>query len=439
MVLENATSGDSFTGDAPSSDADPYSPDSAPSGSFQASAAAGAQSYRIKLDQLPKAMYPMNGEANRRATIHSITENCRHASAVLKRPLNQDEVDAIAFHFAKSIRVVSIGIPAGIALGLLTAWRGRRQFSFPGWKMKEGSKFNPDEFGPLVKGPRARAAWHAVRANIYGLMGGLVGMFLMSTYATTLNAVGTTSDPRLQDYINALRSRAEEQRGKQQPQGRPVGQRNPVTSQEGRMDEQARRAAQRIGMETQYNRQNVQRKVADYDDMSPTSGSWANENSSVSSDTGLLSDSQMRSQEQRQQSDSNSSVSNDNRPNTFQMDKVTPQSRGFDQDDASPTVGAASNSGSSWDRIRREAASGKHASQQPTKARPWPTADRDRNRVNPEQRQGSTSDDSFSFSETDEERQLAKREAQKDFDARIERERNGGEFTEGSKTGGWRR
>lgn len=395
----------------------------------------------------------MSGEGNRIAMTKSINDNCRHAAGILKRPLNQDEVDAISFHFAKSIRTVSMGMPLGVALGALYAYRGREKFTFPGWQMKEGSTFNPDKFTPLLQGQRARVAWHLTRFNVYAFVGAMAGTLFFSTYATTLNAVGTGTDPRLQDYINALKVRADEQRAQQQPQQRPVGQRNPVSSQEGRMDQQAQRAAQRLGMETQYNRQDVQRKVSDYDDMSPTSGSgsWADENASVSSDTGLLSDSQMRSQEIRHRSDSESSVSNDNRANTFSMDKATTQPRTFDQrDDASPTSPTArstssssSNSGSTWARIRQEAATGKHSSQQPAKASAWPTPNRNNETGNPsikaEQRQGSSLGDSFTFSETDEERQLAKTEAQNEFDARVERERHGGDFQERGGQGGWRR
>lgn len=449
MVLEGATSSDSFAEDAPSNDMDPYASDSPRPASFQSVAGSGAQSYRINFDQLPQPIFPMNGEGNRVAMNKSINDNCRHAASILKRPLNQDEVDAISFHFAKSVRTVSMGMPLGVAMGAVYAYRGREKFSFPGWTMKEGSTFNPEQFTPLFKGPRARLAWHALRFNVYAFVGAIAGTLFFSTYATTLNAVGTGTDPRLQDYINALKTRADEQRGQQQPQQRPVGQRNPINSQEGRMDQQAQRAAQRLGMETQYNRQDIQRKVSDYDDMSPTSGTWADENSSVSSDTGLLSDSQMRSQELHQQADNKSSVSNDNRVNTFQMDKVTPQPQNSDQDDSvSPTARPASspstNSGSAWARIRQEAASGSHSSQQPAKASAWPKPSRSNETGNPsikaEQRQGSTLGDSFSFSETDEERQLAKTEAQKDFDARVERERHGGEFQEGGGRGsGWKR
>jgi len=44
--------------------------------------------------------------------------------------------------------------------------------------------------------------------------------------------------------------------------------------------------------------------------------------------------------------------------------------------------------------------------------------------------------DSFTFDEREEDRQLAKAEAQRDFDARIERERQGRDFAEGSRGGG---
>jgi hypothetical protein len=48
-----------------------------------------------------------------------------------------------------------------------------------------------------------------------------------------------------------------------------------------------------------------------------------------------------------------------------------------------------------------------------------------------EQREGATTGDSFAFSKTEEERTYAKEEAQKEFDARVERERRGGDFSKG--------
>ena len=101
-------------------------------------------------------------------------------------------------------------------------------------------------------------------------------------------------------------------------------------------------------------------------------------------------------------------------------------------DDASPTGGSfplnedKNSGGSTWDRIRRNAASGQAQPDQRSHhntARP----------IQREQSESSTLGDSFSFSSTDEERQLAKTEAQREFDDRLERERKGGDFEDRGK------
>jgi hypothetical protein len=82
---------------------------------------------------------------------------------------------------------------------------------------------------------------------------------------------------------------------------------------------------------------------------------------------------------------------------------------------------------SAWDRIRRKSASG-----QPQTSAPGISVNRKQT-----ERQGAMVGDSFAFSSTDEERQLAKEEAQKDFDARVERERQGRNFEEGIAKKSW--
>jgi hypothetical protein len=102
-------------------------------------------------------------------------------------------------------------------------------------------------------------------------------------------------------------------------------------------------------------------------------------------------------------------------------------------DDASPLVSsqpAPARSGSTWDRIRQESASSKGSPRQSPTNTP---------QIRREQQEGSTLGDSFSFASSDEERQLAKTEAQKEFDARVERERQGGDFAETGAKGGWRK
>jgi hypothetical protein len=49
-----------------------------------------------------------------------------------------------------------------------------------------------------------------------------------------------------------------------------------------------------------------------------------------------------------------------------------------------------------------------------------------------EQAQSPTASDDYAFSKETEERSLARDQAQKEFDARVERERRGGDFSSGS-------
>jgi hypothetical protein len=105
----------------------------------------------------------------------------------------------------------------------------------------------------------------------------------------------------------------------------------------------------------------------------------------------------------------------------------------FDDDDASPTGGmfqdeVNSNSAqqqsrpgeSTWDRLRRGAPAPQQQRAQPPR-RPEPERR--------EQREGSTLGDSYTFVEGDEERKMARERAQQEFDERIERERQGRDFT----------
>ena len=83
-----------------------------------------------------------------------------------------------------------------------------------------------------------------------------------------------------------------------------------------------------------------------------------------------------------------------------------------------------SNTGSAWDRIRQQARSGQQKPG-PEKSRP----------IAPPVTRGGTSSDGFSnFSSSAEKDRAAREAAQREFDARVEREREGGEF--GSGTGG---
>ena len=115
----------------------------------------------------------------------------------------------------------------------------------------------------------------------------------------------------------------------------------------------------------------------------------------------------------------------------------------FDLDEASPTAGdgpiaRSQPSEASWDRVRRHGFPGPPPRQA---QRPEPKAESDAwARTKPQAGAGGrmADGDSFTFTTSEGERQLAKDEAQNDFDARIEQERRGQDF-DGSNRSGWRR
>lgn len=81
---------------------------------------------------------------------------------------------------------------------------------------------------------------------------------------------------------------------------------------------------------------------------------------------------------------------------------------------------------SSWDRLRRGAgnASSQGASQ----------AERIQRFASSRQNaEGATVGDNFTFAEGKEQRDVERERAQREFDERLERERQGGDFNEGSK------
>jgi len=429
MVLEEATAsptaGDSFMQDGPTSDIDPYADDSSHNSSgITAQGGGQTQVYNIDLEKLPNVFSPFPRPISG-AAVSALGDHISTVQTILKRPLTQPEVDALSYHFVNGMRITSLGGPVGFAAGILAAYNAREGWQFPFYKPKEGSRFNPNSFGPL-KGPSAQRFWSFTRYNAYGFTGMIFAMIFFGTYSVSVSGAGRATDPRLKDFNKTLSERIKQSGN--QPMPPRQGQRSPIGTPAGNMDHQVERARGMLDRGRERNQQQVQQRQSRQadDDMSPTSGSWADDYKSASSDTGLLSDNQIQEQERKQRASEDSSPTS-NRDNTFDMNKVTSQPSNFDS--SSPQAGARQSApaGSSWERIRKESAATKQPpSQEQRQGRTagWGSVQR-------EQQQGSPVGDSFSFSNSEEDRQLAKSEAQRDFDARLERERQGGDFSEG--------
>ncbi len=233
---------------------------------------------------------------------------------------------------------------------------------------------------------------HLARTGIYTATGMSIAGILLSSYAVSVATVGAMGDTRLRQYFEDFR--------KVNPSGRPPQRRSvppPAKKQPGSV----------------------------VDDASPTGGMLWEEPVTDNENAGAAPQAPRRPVQMRSPSTSG------------------PESKSVDPfDDVSPAGGqdmsgnASTSQGSAWERLRRGEklkSIPTEGSSQASSQSPW---QRKQDASQKEQQQGSTLGDSFTFSKSEEERSYAKDEAQKEFDARVEKERRGGDF---SQTGDQRR
>ena len=421
MVLENAsdsTQKDSLYDSAPPSDDDPYS----------SSETISKGNYNIDRSQFPKPI-PILGPLfgyNDQLFAKVLQRKVQNGSTALKRPLSQEEASAFAYWTAKQISIMSYGAPLGVAAGFWRAYSTAPLFRFPFWQPNL-EKLQTDAFPPkfpIIRGNRAVFAWHIVRGLAYGAGGNLIAQILFGSYSMSVAAVGELSDPRLKAMVEAVRQQAQQKRGSlPNPTGRQPGTVDGIQTQRG------------MGMGR-----------SQQDDASPTGGMFGDENETLAQESNNnvseVNVGDERADERRGPGLPSS------KPIPAPRNVPETESQPFDAfDDASPTGGQGlasdtstpQSSGSTWDRIRRgekTAPSSKPGSgwqngrgQQQSGQSAWSKQQRDTQR---EQKEGSMMGDSFAFSKTEEERNYAKEEAQKEFDARVDRERRGGDFSQGS-------
>ncbi|KAF2495807.1 hypothetical protein BU16DRAFT_617345 [Lophium mytilinum] len=396
MVLQDATgppnNGSLVDDPFPSDGGDPYS-------------TASASTSSVDFSSLPRPVPIFGGfvgYSNRRIQAQT-QEAVKQAERVMNRPMTYEEATALSYIWAKKMSIASYGAALGASGAIYQAYRTRATFRYPFWTPNP-EKFNPNEFF-FVKGALARRLFHTTRVIPYFILGRIVGGFFGESWGTFYAITQTRADAVLQPLQEAMVQRASQARG---PPRQPApGQSSP---------EDGRAWPKQPSRPTQLPTP-AQKSTANDDDMSPTAGNdtWSNsfDSSSDLSDTSA-----------RQPRTPNAAPGNE----AFDRPAKAPD-RTVSRDEASPSSGMfpgeaeqeKASTGSSWERIRRSSAS--QTSSPPPTSRP----------LQETQRQGSTLGDSFSFSSTDEERQLAKTEAQREFDARVERERRGDDFADQGK------
>lgn len=152
---------------------------------------------------LPQAPF-WYGEQRQKTVVAKVL--AMHA-AVLNRPLTASEADAIAYHRSRSCKILGWRTPVIVLSTALMVYRGRRTFKFPFYTPKPAS-FNPFCFPtarrPLVTGAVAATLWHTARLGAYGTVFGLTVTPLFVSLSETSYLVNMLQDPRLKDLRDSI-------------------------------------------------------------------------------------------------------------------------------------------------------------------------------------------------------------------------------------------
>lgn len=418
MVLEdvNNSTPDNFDDNPDPSSSDPYASASRRSGE------------RIDATSLPQPiplLGPMMGFTA--GSVRFKTEQTiQFAEKRINRVLEPYEVQAFAFHIYKLEQTKSYFAAAGLAAGTYRCWSTADSFRYPFYKPKLES-IEPNKFG-IVRGPLAMYARHSWRFLMYATVSSHLGSIIGQAIAQPVAAVNTSKDPKLEQFGKDVR--AADPRSKAE-QDREFAQRT-------RQYEQAVEQRPR-------NRLPVAKNEDPVDDMNPAAGNeaWGSQSPVTESWETYSNDASQPAPSPQQHPSSM-----DNRDRRPEANRQSPTSSLPFDDDASPTGGlfqdevysaqsqAQSQSPSrsppqgrpgesTWDRLRRGEAPIPGQRVEPQPRRP--------EHARKERREGSTLGDSYTFVEGDEERKREKEQAQQEFDARIERERQGRDFSDDEK------
>ncbi|PTB66938.1 hypothetical protein BBK36DRAFT_1168452 [Trichoderma citrinoviride] len=303
-------------------------------------------------------------------------------AAVNNRPFADSETQALTEHFLSSVHNLLAWKWAMTGFAAYLAYRGRRTWRFP--------FFTPEfkRFSPIGGTPGVKFMWHSARfAAYYGTIW-VLGEPVFQGANFMRQRAAMEQDPRLRSLLHDGKS-----------QGATLfGGGGGGGSQENR--EQTSDAWE---SEAQQESASQYRELGQQSQSTPAQSSWASWRSPTAS-----------------------SSSQPSQPSASWDAPV-----GDDFDDASPLAPSArstsdsssGSAGSAWDRIRQQAQfqppsqQGRQTWEKPQSGGGW-AAEADSGMQ-------SGSRDSYSFSRADEEKSLAKEQAQREFDRLLERERAG--------------
>ncbi|KAI9679564.1 MAG: hypothetical protein M1817_005586 [Caeruleum heppii] len=349
----------------------------------------------------------------------NLAERVRSLSRSIGRPLSRDEAEAVVQHTARGSARASYFAPVGMLVGLYRAHVTRKTGKLPGIPT---SRIDPTAH-PLLWSGWGRAFWYVVRYAGYMWLGAAVAGTVGLSYGSTVATVGIGTDVRLKGVTRDIKARM-----MQRSSGLPG---RDETSTQG----QGRRPAAPVQMSTPTRPKGV---YGDEDDASPTAAGdeFSDETTrSARPSGGVLSEVQRRRQDMFQQGSRRSSEEIPSESSSNDDDPFIPPSSSSSSSDASPSTSSPSSStppsttaGSSWARIRQQASASNPSSDQPTSEIKSPFGPYRGRPGEVRDNEAGPGAQSFSFERGEADRQLAREEAQRAFDARVERERRGDEF-----------
>lgn len=386
-----------------------------------ADAAKLADHLRIRWDELPKV--PFYGglfgynEQLRRANI-ALSVLAIRSSA--QRVLTPEELQIVAYMSARKIRRVTYEFPALLGTAYFLERRTRPSFGFPFFQPTETFEPNvfPSRTMQLLTGARARLMWHALRFSLYTAVSHFVLRIGFSVWASTTFAAEFTLTPQLADLNQTVKANIEAARNRKKPNPLlPAGQQHDDSSQPP-----MRGAPAEPGLPPALAQQQQQQEQEQYQQQYQRYEQY-----------------QRQQYEQKQQQEQQRGT--DDYGDSFADDFA--DSAAGDVDDASPVAPSerrkegprwpTSGPGSSWDRLRSPGAPGQNpaaVAQAPPGQYGWDAVRAGKAPLPPPKQppsaegSGQTAGD-YTFNEAEEEKSYARNQAQKDFDAMLERERTG--------------
>ncbi|KAF2002865.1 hypothetical protein P154DRAFT_520632 [Amniculicola lignicola CBS 123094] len=366
---------------------------------------------------------PLIGFGPSSVRMRSTTEaTIRYAETQINRSMTALEAHTLASHLYDMERKKSYYAAAGFGMA---CWRFQATMSsnlFPWQTAKNGTPtVDPNKF-LFVKGPAARIARHSTRFLAYWMLWESLGMMVGTIIVNPAAARETGKDPNLVQFKEDLKNskaggfsmvdvrlaQLEEERARAGISGDRLP---PHAGAPRPMWGRPKPPVQKPGQESMG------------DDMSPTSGSgddgWGSASVDSMNDFAPKDDSATPQQAVRpkpRRVDWDSPPSWQPQPKPPRNEDTSPMSGMFQDEGASrgqPKAGE-----SAWERLRRGGG--------PSPGRNQGSPEQPRQ----EQREGSTLGDSWTFAETDDERERAREKAQREFDQRIERERQGKDFND---------